>query len=335
MCGPGHGLTLCDRSDEPHDEGDRTREMTEWFGRVIGLALRWFDIEINLAPVVDIHREPVTRGLERRCFGADAPTVIELAGGFIRGQASQGTASCLKHFPGLSLGSGDPHYGTTVIDLSLEEMKQADLQPYVALGNEAQAVMIGHAIYPKLEEKGRPASLSYNITTEILRNVVGFNGIAFSDDMEMHAVSDLGGVEEVTVRALFAGNDVILHCAHIEQIPKLMEHLERRAATDPEFGIRFREATGRAEAYQGFIDALRETHPLEASSFSDVQDAVAEFVDAFERAGGHFTAARPLPPAAGADRRTYPRYREDGQKVDRREEERKKGTGPTGREEWT
>jgi beta-N-acetylhexosaminidase len=323
-------------SAESFLEGERTREMIGWFGSIIGMALRYFDIEVNLAPVVDIQREHPTKGLERRCFGFDAKTVTQLAGEFVRGQHQAGTASCLKHFPGISRGSGDPHYGATVVDIPLDELRAEDLHPYMELGNEAGAVMIGHAIYPQIDEPRLPASLSYRMSTEILRGIVGFRGIAFSDDMEMHAVSDLGTYEEITDRALLAGNDVILYCSHIERVPQLMEHMENRAANDPEFAPRFAEATRRADDYLTFVDELRAANPPKVSTFAELRDAVGEFISAFEKAGGETGRAISLPKGF-SDRRTYPRYREDGTPDDRREEERdrKPGSGRSGREEWT
>jgi beta-N-acetylhexosaminidase len=325
-------------SAESFLEGEHTRELTGWFGRIIGMALRYFDIEVNLAPVVDIQREIPTKGLERRCFGSDAKTVIELAGNFVRGQHEAGTASCLKHFPGISRGSGDPHYGATVVDIPFEQLRKEDLQPYVELGNLAGAVMIGHAIYPQIDEPRLPASLSRRMSTEILRDVVGFNGIAFSDDMEMHAVSDLGTYEEITDRALLAGNDVILYCSHIERVPQLMEHMEKRAAGDPDFAPRFAEANRRADDYLRFVDTLRVENPPLVGSFAELRDAVGEFIAAFQKAGGETGRAVALP-RGFSDRRTYPRFREDGTKEDRRAtegaDEEKKRKGRSGREEWT
>lgn len=315
---------------------ERTRGMARVYGRVLGAALRWFDIEINLAPVVDIQREEPTKGLERRCFGTDGETVIQLAGDFVRGQSSAGTASCLKHFPGISRGSGDPHYGTTVVDLSLEELKAADLRPYMELGKIAPAVMVGHATYPQIDDRRTPASLSYQITTGILRDVVGFEGLAISDDMEMHAVSDLGTWEEITDQALLAGNDIVMFCSHIERVPDLMEHMKKRAEGDPIFAPRLVEANRRAEAYLRFMADLRRDNPPLVDSYEELEDMVGQFLEDFDRAGGELSHVKPLPPRGFSDRRTYPRYRSDGTIEDRREDEREKGgTGPTGREEWT
>src|SRR5688572_863524 len=102
-------------SAEAFGEGEQPVELSEWFGRVIGMALRFFDVEIDLAPVVDVRRDVATKGLERRTFSNDPETVAELAGAFMRGLHATGTASCLKHWPGIGRGSADPHYGATII----------------------------------------------------------------------------------------------------------------------------------------------------------------------------------------------------------------------------
>src|SRR5260221_5954630 len=91
-------------SAESFAEGERAAEMAEWSGRVIGQALRWFDVDIDLAPVVDIRGGESPKGLERRTFGADAESVVELAGALVPGLHSAGGASCVKHFPRLGPG---------------------------------------------------------------------------------------------------------------------------------------------------------------------------------------------------------------------------------------
>jgi beta-N-acetylhexosaminidase len=298
-------------SAEAFLEGDRPQELSEWFGRVIGIALRYFDIEIDLAPVVDIAGEVSPKGLERRIFGRDPETVIELAGAFMRGLHSAGVASCLKHWPGIGVGTADPHYGATVIDIPVTQLIERDLVPYQRLANEAGAVMIGHGTYPQIDEPDVPATLSWRMTTDLLRNFTGFDGVAISDDMEMHAVSDLGSYEEITDRALLAGNDVILFCSHIERIPDLQRHLRQRVEEDPKFRARFDEAAQRCEVYRQHCESLRAATPVVAT-FDEVIDEAAAFVDEFERTRPHREVVVP--------------------DVDRRKNSRKPRTG---REEWT
>src|SRR5690349_24238520 len=169
-----------------------------------------------------------------------------------------GVASCLKHWPGIGEGSGDPHHGETVINAPLETLVSRGLAPFARLGNDAGSIMIGHGIYPRVEENvDVPATLSWRLTTDLLRNVVKFDGVAVSDDMEMHAVSDLGSYEEITERALMAGNDVILFCSHIERIPDLQRFLARRVNEDERVRARFEEAAQRCDRYRAHCERLR------------------------------------------------------------------------------
>jgi beta-N-acetylhexosaminidase len=296
---------------EAFGEGERAGEMAEWSGKVIGLALRWFDVEIDLAPVVDIRGEASPKGLERRTFGADAASVVELASAFIRGLHAAGVASCLKHFPGIGLGSADPHYGATVIDVPVDVLSERDLVPFVQLGELAASIMIGHGCYPHIDEPDLPATLSRKIATDLLRGN-GFDGLAVSDDMEMHAVSDLGSYEYISECALMAGNDVILYCSHIERMPDLQRFMARRAGEDAAFRARFDEAFARAERFRAHCDRLRAAAPPPLPSFADVAAEAARFVETFQSTRPAREDATPA-----TDRRQNPRG------------------GRTGREEWT
>ena len=295
---------------ESFGEGERPEEMSEWFGRVIGMALRYFDIEIDLAPVVDVRGEQPAKGLERRTFGPDPETIIRLAGAFMRGLHSQGVASCLKHWPGIGCGSADPHYGATIIDAPLENLKRSDFVPFRELGPAAGAIMIGHGTYPQVDDPDLPATLSRRVTTDLLRKGIGFEGVAISDDMEMHAVSDLGTYEEITERAVLAGNDVVMFCSHVERVPDIQSYMHRRADEDAVINERFAEAHRRSTVYVQHCERLRAAAPP-AASFDDVLNEAARFVEEFER-------TRPEhEPYTEADRRKNPRKPR------------------TGREEWT
>ena len=301
-------------SAEAFNEGEKPSEMAAWAGQVIGMALRFFDIEIDLAPVVDIRGEQSPKGLERRTFGSEPEPVVELAGAFMRGLHSQGVASCLKHWPGIGVGSADPHYGATIIDISRDELTSRHLAPFAQLGNEAGAIMIGHGTYPQIQNDDLPASLSQEMTADLLRQI-DFNGVAISDDMEMHAVSDLGSYEDIAERALLAGNDVILFCSHIERMPDVQKFLRRRASEDENVRRRFEEASERAERYREHCDRLRAEAGPGVSSFEELLDETARFCDEFER--------------------TRPRRDRVFIDEDRRKGPRHPGTGRSGREEWT
>lgn len=301
-------------SAEAFAEGERPAELAEWSGKVIGMALRYFDIECNLAPVVDVRGTESPKGLERRMFGDTPESVIELAGAFMRGLHGAGTASMPKHFPGIGIGSADPHYGATVIDVSLDDLTRRDLPPFTSLGHEAAAIMIGHGLYPQFDDSGLPASLSHTVTTHLLRDIAKFDGLAVSDDMEMHAVSDLGSYEWIAERALMAGNDVILFCSHIERIPELQSFLRQRIDEDAATRARYEEACARGERYREHCNRVRAEAGPPPRHFDDVMEECIQFVDAFRRTRLH----APVIP-----------------EIERRKDSRTPGTGRTGREEWT
>jgi beta-N-acetylhexosaminidase len=269
-------------SVQSFEEGADAAKMSTWAGRVIGMALRFFDIEVDLAPVVDVRGEKHPEGLERRTFSGDAETVAELAGAFMRGLHATGTASCLKHFPGIGLGSADSHYSTTVIASSEEELLARDLVPFARLANEAGAVMVGHGTYPRIDPD-TPATLSGRITTELLRGTLHFDGLAVSDDMEMYAVSNLGAYEMLADRAVLAGNDVICFCSHIERVPDLKRHLRTLAETDAKFRARFDQAIAHGERYRAHIARLRAAAPPPVARFNDLIDEAVRFVEELNR----------------------------------------------------
>jgi len=264
-------------------EGEEAEELSRRMGKLIGMALRYFDIEVDLAPVVDIRGEGSPKGLERRTFGADAETVTDLAGAFMRGLHAAGVGACLKHFPGIGIGSADPHYGTTIIDVSLDDLVHRDLVPFTRLGNEAGAVMIGHGTYPQIDEPDLPATLSRRIANELLRDVAGFKGVAMTDDMEMHAVSDYGSYEYISERAVLAGNDVVMFCSHIERVPDIQRFLETKSNADAAFRARINEAAARAAQYRQHIDQLRKSATESVATFDELIDEVARFVADFEK----------------------------------------------------
>lgn len=278
-------------------------------GELIGEALHYFDIDVNLSPVVDVERDEPVKGLETRTWGNDASRVATLAGAFMNGQHRFGVGSCLKHFPGMGAGFGDPHYGTSVVNAGAEELETIDLLPYRQLGNEAGAVMIGHLTYPALEDADLPATLSRRISTGLLREVLGFEGVSFSDDMEMHAVSDLAPFEEIAERALYAGNDVVFFCSQIERLPQISESLNRRVERDQAFAARFEQAFDRAETFRERCQTLRTECRDMGRSFDEIRKSFAEFCEEFDRV-----------------------CRSEGE---RRATPRSPGTGRTGREEWT
>ena len=292
---------------ESYRQGERSEEVAARAGRLTGRALRYFGIECNLAPVIDVERETQVKGFERRLFSRDANEVIRLADAFMRAQQESGVGACLKHFPGSGAGVGDPHYGATIVNADVKTLMEIDLKPFAALGDVAEAIMIGHGTYPQIDPAGGPASLSRIITTGLLRDELHFEGVAISDDMEMHAVSDLGSYRSIAEGALMAGNDVILFCSQIERIKELVRDLSVSVRENEAIEEQARLAISRGERYRTHCARLVEdSDPI--NDFATLQNEMAELGELVRNTRND----------GGADQRFEP-----------------SSTGKTGREEWT
>ena len=220
-------------------------------GRTVGEALRHFGFDLDFAPVLDLDHGRVDNALDRRCFGRDPRSVVARAGAFLEGLSEVGILNCLKHFPGLGGATQDTHHAGSAIDLPATELER-DLSPFIRLAPVADAIMVSHASYPGWDPSRQPATLSPAVATDLLRRRLGFDGIAFTDDLEMQA---LGGWLEIAERAeaaLIAGCDGLLVCRRLEETPGIAERLEAAR-----FESRRLEAAARWERLRAALSARR------------------------------------------------------------------------------
>ena len=237
-------------------------------GELVGQALSRLGFDVDLAPVVD-------RGLEgagalvlgERSAGTDPIGIIEAAGAFLEGLHASGVGGCLKHFPGLGRARVDTHRDLPVLP-SDDEQQRLDLAPFQALWGRARAVMISHAAGPD----GTPASLSRSQATDLLRARLGFDGAAFSDDLEMGALSAFGSLPQRCSQAARAGCDLLFVCSRIEEYPACVEAVEREVPPE-----RIREASRRLEDYADHLTRIRQRAPRTQISL----EALAQRVRAF------------------------------------------------------
>jgi beta-N-acetylhexosaminidase len=219
-------------------------------GRWIGHALRALGFDADFAPVVDLDRGIAGNGLEGRTLGTSPRAVIARARAFLTGLRSAGVGGCVKHFPGLGGSGEDTHHRGTRVRLPPAELAD-DLAPFEALAAEAGAVMIGHAVYPALDPDELPADLSPSIARGVLRRDLGFEGVAFSDDLEMAALAPFGSLGDRAARAFDAGCDAIPICSRLDAAPEAAERLGRAAPA------RRAEAARRLTAYRDALFATR------------------------------------------------------------------------------
>jgi beta-N-acetylhexosaminidase len=217
--------------------------LIERHGALTGDILRLFGFNLNLAPVVDVSFEgDLENSLKNRTWGLDPATVIRNAGAFNRTMRDQGVLSCGKHFPGYSRAAVDPHHELPIVARSRKELQADEWKAFVVLAPELDAMMVGHANYPALDDSGYPSSLSRKIIRGILREEWDYQGAVISDDLDMGAIVGHYGLAESVTRALDAGNDLLLLCHRPQLIPEAAKALE---AISPARADEAREQIGR------------------------------------------------------------------------------------------
>jgi beta-N-acetylhexosaminidase len=205
------------------EDAGRLAEITAETIRILGF-------NMNFAPVVDVineERAKANNGLYSRAFGNSKEEAAEYALVYLEKLEKNGCLGCLKHFPGLGASEVDSHEELPQVLLSQNELFETDLFPYREIFKtiKTNAVMIAHASYPEsdLQEIDRdgkllPSSLSFNFTTKLLREELGFRGIAVTDDLEMGAILKNYGIGEACKMAIRAGADMLAICAKEENI---------------------------------------------------------------------------------------------------------------------
>ena len=192
-------------------------------GELTADALRTLGFNLNLAPVLDIPQEAAAdNGLQGRYLGSTSGQVINRASAYLEGMQRNGLIGVGKHFPGLGASTQDTHTQLPQINLSKDELKGRDLLPYIEMFSKINsrlvAVLVGHAHYTAYDgHTPIPASISKNIVNGLLRDELGFRGLAITDDLGMGAVASLCNVGEAAVRAVEAGIDMALVCGAPDQ----------------------------------------------------------------------------------------------------------------------
>ncbi len=242
-------------------------------GEVAGDACAHFGFDVDLAPVVD--RRVAGAGeavLGSRAVAEDPGRVTVEAREFLEGLHSRGVGGCLKHFPGLGRALFDTHLKLPTVPDD-EGEREKDLEPFRALHELAGAVMVSHAAS---DRNPGPASLSAEVATGLLREGVGFRGVTFSDDLEMGALGEFGGLPERSAAALRAGCDLVFVCSRLEEYPDCVARVE---ADVPE--ERLAEADRRIAGYAERLATLSAAAPPARSL-----DTIAADVAALKQAAG-------------------------------------------------
>lgn len=212
--------------------GTNDTDLAYRLGGAVASELRLVGINLNFAPVLDVNSNSLNPVIGDRSFSAEPKQVGEIASAWASGLRDGGTIPCGKHFPGHGDTDKDSHNELPTVSKTLDELKAVELPPFAhACRNRIESLMTAHVLYPGLDPN-LPATLSKPIVTGLLRHQLGYDGVVFSDDLEMKAIADNYGVEEATAGAVRAGVDVLLFCHQVDKAVKAFEFLCAEAAND-------------------------------------------------------------------------------------------------------
>ncbi|MDH3315571.1 MAG: beta-N-acetylhexosaminidase [Gammaproteobacteria bacterium] len=197
----------------------RARQITQAVGFVLAAELRAHGVDLTFAPVLDVDYGS-SSVIGDRAFDSDARVVAELARALVQGFKQAGMSGVGKHFPGHGHVRADSHLEVPVDGRAYAEIEANDIVPFRRMiGAGLGGIMPAHVIYPGVDD--RPAGFSPIWLKQILRGELGFDGIVFSDDLNMEGASVAGGFVERTQIALDAGCDMVLICNNAPAVDEL------------------------------------------------------------------------------------------------------------------
>ncbi len=226
--------------------------LTERWGAAMGAELRRAGVNLDLAPVLDVRTNPRNMVVHLRTFGSRPEVVARHARPVISGLLGAGVLACAKHFPGHGDTAVDSHQGLPRVAHDIARLEAVELVPFREVVTLTPAVMLAHVVYSGVDAE-RPATLSRAIAHGVLRERLGFAGVAISDDLEMSAIRARWGVTAGAVRSMEAGCDLLL-IAHTPALAiETARIMARRAADDAPFRARLEEAAGRVRAMRSRV----------------------------------------------------------------------------------
>jgi len=180
-------------------------------GRITGREARAIGIHLAFAPTADVNNNPSNPVINTRSFGERPADVARLTAAFVRGVQAGGAAATLKHFPGHGDTDVDSHLGLPVIQVQRPRLDSIELVPFRAgIAAGAASVMTAHIALPRVYGDSAPATLKRDVMTGLLRDTLGFRGLTVTDALTMDGVAKGYGVAESAVRAVRAGDDILL-----------------------------------------------------------------------------------------------------------------------------
>lgn len=214
-------------------------------GLILGREMKAVGIDWDLAPVVDVNRNPLNRGIGVRSYSADTAEVTNYAGRFIDGLKSSGVLCCLKHFPGLGGVETDPHLALPVLNCSREELFEKDLPPFLNLKEDIW--MPTHLYIPAIQSRKEAVTVSKEVLTGFIREELGFNGLLLADDLNMGGVGKNADLDNIVIDTFAAGMDILSIAEGAEKQLSAARALTSAVAGSAELQQRMNESIARID----------------------------------------------------------------------------------------
>ncbi len=225
---------------------------------VIARNLRRIGINLDFAPVADVNNNPANPVIGSRSYGNDPAKVAEAVVVAVNEFTAQGVGSCVKHFPGHGDTNVDSHLGLPIVNLSRQRLDEVELVPFrKAFAAGVPSIMTAHIVYPEIEPN-ITATMSQYFLVEVLRKELGYEGVVFSDALEMKAIFNRYTIPEATLLTLKAGADIALPCSTMEHQQAAFEAVVRAAENGE---IELEESLARILAFKERFCQLPPTNP--------------------------------------------------------------------------
>lgn len=181
------------------------------FGQAVANECRRLGVHINFAPVADVNNNPQNPVINERSFGENKQNVAAKCFEYMRGLQDNGVMACAKHFPGHGDTDVDSHFDLPVVNKDMADLNDLELMPFRILSQKGiGSIMIAHLQVPSIDStENMPTTLSKNAVTHLLRNQIGFDGLIFTDGMEMKGVTKYFDNGEAEAKAIAAGCDIL------------------------------------------------------------------------------------------------------------------------------
>lgn len=236
-------------------------------GSEIARQFKELGMHVNFAPVVDVNSNPQNPVIGYRAFGENKDVVTQRAVAYMKGLQDNGIIANAKHFPGHGDTESDSHYTLPVIKHAEKRIWDVDLYPYQELFREnLMSVMVAHLNVPSLDNGSNiPTSLSKPVVTDLLQNRMNFQGLIFTDALNMKGVANFSRPGEVDLKALLAGNDVLLYSQDVPKAKALIkEAVANGTISENEINRRVKKVL-KAKYWAG----LNEYKPIDTYKISD------------------------------------------------------------------